>query len=684
MNAEQAEGRTVAVTGGQVVSWFMAAGMSFFVAPGCSSDGAAIREIKDDAYGSELIGYRHAERSSRGPAESHGGRSRSGGGNAQASYDAGISFSSDDSVYLEAEPFPQGGDYDLPDVGSSPAVPEPVRPPAGTGGTSQVTGEPATGGSMSWGGAAPDGGSSGMDSGGASVMQDGLDSFLLPTVPAYGQGYSEPAPGQGSSEPERNDVLSMMNARVAEVPWVETQEQMTSTFSLDADGASWTLARNRLESGRVPESSLVRVEEMLNYFDFHWSQPTEEPLSAYTELGPCPWNEEHELVLLGAQGLEVSLSEAPPLNLVYLLDTSGSMQDPGKLPLLKSGFRMLSRQLRPQDRVSIITYAGSERVVLEGTPGDETTAILSALDRLNSGGATNGSGALEKAYELASEFYIEDGINRVLLATDGDFNLGITETADLEQFAESQRARGIFLSVYGYGGADSRYNDQTAETLANHGNGIYFYIDGPEETLRAFHHTVTGSLIAVAKDVKFQVQFNEQRVQAYRLIGYENRLLKNDDFTNDRVDAGELGAGMSVTALYEVIPVDSANDTPIALPGTVPEGFSTSEEAVLNRQLEPETTAEMRLRFQDMEGKTVSLRATIDEADRRQIPSAKYAFAAGIAEWAQELRHSQYMEPRSLSAVIELLESARGLDGEGAVAEAIEMLERYGQISAQD
>jgi Ca-activated chloride channel family protein len=324
-----------------------------------------------------------------------------------------------------------------------------------------------------------------------------------------------------------------------------------STFSIDADSGSYTLARAAIRDGVLPDPESVRVEEFLNYFHFHYAQPEADiPLAMYTELGACPWNNQHELLLIGIQGQEVDATSAPPANLVYLLDVSGSMSEASKLPLLKRGFRMLTGQLRAQDRVSIVTYAGQESVVLEGVTGDQKDVIDQALAALESGGSTNGEGGIQKAYQLAEKYFMEGATNRVLLATDGDFNVGLSDVDELVDLIATKRETGVFLSVYGFGSAwdGGNYQDEVAEQLADNGNGVYFFIDGEEEARRAFIYTLSGSLITVAKDVKIQVEFNPDRVAGYRLIGYENRLLSNNDFSNDGVDAGELGASMSVTA----------------------------------------------------------------------------------------------------------------------------------------
>ncbi|HLV19717.1 MAG TPA: von Willebrand factor type A domain-containing protein [Polyangiaceae bacterium] len=537
---------------------------------------------------------------------------------------------------------------------------------AGAAGSSGAAGAPGAAGAGHAGAAGIPGaagaGSAGAPAGAAgSAGMDGLDP-QPPITGAAGASASQPAAGA-----------------VVENPFRKTSDADTSTFSIDVDSGSYTLARAAIADGVLPEPSSVRVEEFLNYFHFHYAEPEpHRPLALYTELGACPWDRDHELFLIGIQGHEVDMAEAPPANLVYLIDVSGSMNEPNKLPLLKSGFRLLSRQLRPQDRVSIVTYAGQERVVLQGASGADQAVIDQALSALQSGGSTNGEGGIQKAYELAQEYFISGGTNRVLLATDGDFNVGLSETQELVDFIAAKRQTGVFLSVYGFGAAWSggNYNDEVAEQLADNGNGVYFYIDGEEEARRAFVHTVSGSLVTVAKDVKLQVAFNPARVAAYRLIGYENRLLANHDFSNDAVDAGELGASMSVTALYEIVPAGSGAPIPEPLPGTVPDvpeaqppGSETEPEPSYP-PLGPEAFAQVRVRYKDSDSDTSKLLVeTRDRSIWRDDSSLKFLFAAGVSEFAMALRGSQYLPNDRGADIRRQIDRALAIDGEGAVRE---------------
>lgn len=334
-------------------------------------------------------------------------------------------------------------------------------------------------------------------------------------------------------------------------------EEPVSTFSIDADTASYSNARRYLASGALPPAESIRVEEMINYFDYHYPVPSqaETPFNVHTEIAPTPWNPNTQLLRIGLQGYQVGMEALPPLNLVFLLDVSGSMDQPNKLPLLKRTFNLLVKQLRPQDHVAIVVYAGASGVVLEPTPGNKKAEIVSALNRLSAGGSTHGSAGLQLAYETAALHFQEKGINRVILGTDGDFNVGVTHQDDLTDLIERKRDSGVFLSILGLG--TGNYNDYLMEDLSNIGNGNAYYIDSYQEARKVFAEDLTGTLFTIAKDVKVQIEFNPAQVAEYRLVGYENRLLNREDFNNDRVDAGEVGAGHSVTALYEIVPTGS-------------------------------------------------------------------------------------------------------------------------------
>ncbi len=338
---------------------------------------------------------------------------------------------------------------------------------------------------------------------------------------------------------------------IEEEGYLSTFTSPLSTFSIDVDTAAYSNVRRFLNDGQLPPSDAVKIEEMVNYFDYNYPQPDGDvPFSVTTEIGPCPWNEDSQIAMIGLKGREIESEDRPMTNLVFLLDVSGSMNNRNKLPLLKEAFTMLTDELGENDRVSIVVYAGASGVVLNGETGDNKYEILDSLYRLEAGGSTAGSEGIELAYEVAREHFIYNGNNRVILATDGDFNVGITSHKGLENFIEDKRDEGIFLSVLGFGTGNTDF--QTMETLADKGNGHFAYIDSVQEAEKVLVDEMSGTLYTIAKDVKIQVEFNPNIVKSYRLVGYENRRLENQDFNNDSVDAGDIGAGHRVTALYEI------------------------------------------------------------------------------------------------------------------------------------
>jgi Ca-activated chloride channel family protein len=341
---------------------------------------------------------------------------------------------------------------------------------------------------------------------------------------------------------------------IHENEFLKATKNPLSTFSIDVDAASYANMRRFLNNGQRPPIDAVRIEEMINYFNYEYPQPSgQDPFSVNTEIATCPWNEEHKLVHIGLQGMSVPTDDLPPSNLVFLIDVSGSMQAQNKLPLLKSAFKMLVEEMRDQDRVAIVVYAGAAGLVLPSTPGNRKNEIINALDKLSAGGSTAGGAGIKLAYEVALQNFQEEGNNRIIIATDGDFNVGASSNAEMERLIERKRNQGVFLTVVGFGMGN--YKDDKLEILADKGNGNYAYIDNLQEARKVFVNEFGGTLFTIAKDVKLQIEFNPARVQAYRLIGYENRRLNDEDFNDDKKDAGELGSGHTVTALYEVIPV---------------------------------------------------------------------------------------------------------------------------------
>ena len=445
--------------------------------------------------------------------------------------------------------------------------------------------------------------------------------------------------------------------------------QPLSTFSIDVDRASYSNVRRFINMGQLPPVDAVRIEEMINYFSYNYPEPEgEHPFTVYTELSVCPWNSKHQLLHVGLKGKSMDKSELPPSNLVFLIDVSGSMSDVNKLPLLKSAFQLLVRELRPEDRIAIVVYAGAAGLVLESTPGSEKEKILEAIDRLQSGGTTAGGEGLLLAYKTAEENFREGANNRIILATDGDFNTGVSSNADMERIIEKEREKGIFITVLGFGMGN--YKDDKMEIIADKGNGNYSYIDNIQEARKTMVSEFAGTLFTIAKDVKFQLEFNPARVKAYRLIGYENRLLNDEDFNDDKKDAGEMGAGHTVTALYELIPAGSEEDA-----GSIdPLRYQTNSSPV-----KPNTNAELltiKLRYKQPDGLTSSLYENPVKGKVMEFSatSEEFRFSAAVAEFGMLLRDSEFKAGASIGQVVQLAQGSRGTDEEGYRAEFIKLV----------
>jgi len=491
---------------------------------------------------------------------------------------------------------------------------------------------------------------------------------------ASGEWDTDGAPNDEShetEEPPEPEVPEEPIETNGENPFYATSDMPTNTFSIDVDTAGYTLVRQQLENGALPEPSSVRIEEMINYFDYNYEAPTgDDPFTVFTEMADCPWNPERKLVMIGMRGQQVEMDEQPPANLVFLLDVSGSMAQ--ELWLIKPAFRMLANQLRPEDTISIVTYAGNDAVVIDGATGDDRDMILTSLDSLRSGGSTNGAGGIQRAYELAEEHFVAGGNNRVILATDGDFNVGISSEEGLVELIEEKAETGVFLTVYGfnvYGGGN--YQDSRMEQLANHGNGTYFFIDGEAEARRAFTHSLSGTLLTIAKDVKLQIQFNPELVRGYRLIGYDNRVLANEDFNNDDVDAGELGNGEDVTAFYEVILADSDETIPPTDVTTDPNGSDETE----YEDLDEGTFMAVRLRFKLPDSDTSTLVThPIGSLHEGETPSPKFVFASIIVQLGLVLRESVYIDDRDISELDDRLRDTFVHTTSPAIAELLGLL----------
>jgi Ca-activated chloride channel family protein len=422
---------------------------------------------------------------------------------------------------------------------------------------------------------------------------------------------------------------------IAENDFVTVADDPLSTFSIDVDTASYSNVRRFLKDGQLPPADAVRIEELVNYFDYEYSAPTgKEPFSMTSEVSSCPWNDENLLVHVGLQGMKVDMSEVPARNLVFLLDVSGSMESPDKLPLVRQGMSMLAENMRKQDRISIVVYAGASGVVLE--PTNDKAEILAALERLQAGGSTNGGAGIELAYKLAEKTFVKGGINRVVLATDGDFNVGTTSEGELVRMIEEKRKSGVFLSVLGFGTGNLK--DATMEELADKGNGNYAYIDSALEAKKVLVQEGGSTLVTIAKDVKIQVEFNPKEVASYRLVGYENRKLAHQDFNDDTKDAGEIGAGHSVTALYEVVPAGSKK----GVSGV--DKLKYQDEKPLAAAASSGELMNVKIRYKKPDGDKSELTSFSITGDDRSLDKTTpdFRFAAAVAEFGMLLRDSKH------------------------------------------
>ena len=443
-------------------------------------------------------------------------------------------------------------------------------------------------------------------------------------------------------------------ARIDENPFLETSRAPLSTFSIDVDTASYANVRRYLNDGQLPPKDAVRIEELVNYFEYDYPQPIgDAPFSVNTEVATAPWNQKHKIVSIGLQGKKVSMEDAPPSNLVFLVDVSGSMNTPDRLPLVKQGLKFLANQLSAKDRVAIVVYAGTSGLVLNST--NNRGEILNAIERLEAGGSTNGGQGIQLAYKVALDNFIQGGNNRVVLATDGDFNVGVTSDNELVSLIEAKRRTGIFLSVLGFGTGNT--NDSMMEKLADKGNGNYAYIDSQTEARKALGEQVAGTLYTIAKDVKIQVEFNSAKIAGYRLIGYENRMLANRDFNDDKKDAGEIGAGHSVTALYEIVPAGQAieNDGVDELRYSKVEPSDTR----FNDEL---LTVKLRYKEPNDSNSKLLTQGLLDRGNSIENATDNLRFAAAVAQFGLILRDSRYKGNANFGNVSSLAQNALGSD----------------------
>jgi Ca-activated chloride channel family protein len=489
-------------------------------------------------------------------------------------------------------------------------------------------------------------------------------------------GYAAAAPParqpQARGEPNTENY-----AAIDENPFLAVRGNPLSTFSIDVDRASYSNVRRFLREGEAPPKDAVRIEELVNYFRYDYAEPAgEHPFSVAAEVGPCPWNANHRLMRVGLQGRHVDTRELPASNLVFLVDVSGSMDEPNKLPLVKDALRMLVEQLRPQDRISLVVYAGAAGLVLDATPGDRKGEILAAIDRLEAGGSTAGGAGIRLAYDMARRNFVRGGNNRVVLATDGDFNVGASSDAEMFRLIEEKRREGTFLTVLGFGMGNLK--DSRLEGLADRGNGNYGYIDDRAEARKTLVSEFGGTLFTIAKDVKLQVEFNPARVAAYRLIGYENRALRNEEFDDDRRDAGDMGAGHSVTALYEIVPVGARMDVDAQTPALRYQRTAAAPRASAGGEL-----AFVKLRYKLPSSETSRLFSQ-PVLDRGAEPDADFRFASAVAGFGMVLRDSPHRGGATVEGMLEIARGALGPDREGYRREFLALAERYGRIARDE
>jgi len=481
---------------------------------------------------------------------------------------------------------------------------------------------------------------------------------------------------KGSFQRYNNNFNTEGYAAVNENGFKNVKNSPLSTFSIDVDNASYSNIRRFINNGQLPPADAVRIEEMINYFKYDYPEPKgEHPFSVYTELAICPWNTNHHLLHVGLKGKSIDKSSLPPSNLVFLIDVSGSMSDPNKLPLLKSAFGLLVNELRTEDRVAIVVYAGAAGLVLESTSGNRKEAIMAAIDNLEAGGSTAGGAGLKLAYREAEKNFVKGGNNRIILATDGDFNVGESSNGGMERLVEEKRELGVFITVLGFGMGNVK--DDKMEIIADKGNGNYSYIDNLQEARKVLVREFGGTLFAIAKDVKFQIEFNPAKVESYRLIGYENRLLNDEDFNDDTKDAGEMGAGHTVTALYEIIPTGSdETGLPIVDPLRYQNGRAEKEVRSPLKDA-PQELCNIKLRYKLPDGLTSKMFSKTVGTEIKNVGETtdRFRFSASVAAFGMILRISAFKGTATVADVISLASNARGTDSDGYKSEFVRLVQ---------
>src|SRR5437016_4744679 len=481
---------------------------------------------------------------------------------------------------------------------------------------------------------------------------------------------------RGIREPS-GDFNTATYDHIGENPFVDAKGNPLSTFSIDVDTASYSNVRRFINEGSLPPKDAVRVEELINYFTYDYPQPSDgRPFAVHLDVTSCPWETSHRLVRIGLKGKEIATDKRGPSNLVFLLDVSGSMTPAERLPLVKQAMRLLVEKLTDNDRVAIVVYAGGSGVALPSTPGNEKEKILSALESLEPGGSTNGAEGIQLAYKIAADNFIKGGVNRVILATDGDFNVGVTSQGDLIRLIEEKAKSGVFLSVLGVG--TDNLKDSTMQKLADKGNGNYAYLDSLDEARKVLVQQMNGTLVTIAKDVKIQVEFNPARVASYRLIGYEKRMLRKEDFNNDKVDAGEIGAGHTVTALYEVVPVGASTNPAASVPPVDALKYSSNERPTSAQSTTSNEMLTVKLSYKkpDADKSELVERAVKDTAGKFENAPVDLKFAAAVAEFGMILRDSEYKGNGTFAAVLEWAQEGKGSDANGYRSGFIELVRK--------
>ena len=512
-----------------------------------------------------------------------------------------------------------------------------------------------------------------------TVSTDALNFSSPSTSSVYGSRSGVPVsgfPGQYNQTEFNTESYDNIN----ENGFKKAGDDPLSTFSIDVDAASYSNVRRFLNEGKLPPAGAVRVEEMINYFHYNYNQPNEnDPFSVSTEIASCPWNTKHQLALIGLQGKKVPVENLPSSNFVFLIDVSGSMFDENKLPLVKASLKLLVDQLREQDKVAIVVYAGAAGLVLPSTNGSNKTKIKDAIEQLSAGGSTAGGQGIKLAYKIAKENFVREGNNRVILCTDGDFNIGASSDDEMEGLIEEERKSGVYLTVLGYGMGN--YKDSKMQKLADKGNGNHAYIDGLNEAKKVLVNEFSGTLFTIAKDVKLQIEFNSAKVAGYRLIGYENRILNKEDFNNDKKDAGELGSGHMVTALYEIIPAGIKSEF---LKGVDDLKYQKNKKATTSGG--GSELMNIKLRYKDPGSEISKLieHPVLDQHIAIENTSDNFRFAAAVAQFGMLLRNSEFKQEASYKNVLVLAGKATGRDEEGYRKEFIKLVKKASALQSDD